>query len=175
VKISSRPWRICRSRQIFHSEATFLGPRARGRCYDHNFLRFLSIFGEKIGVFLKNQCYDQNFAYLSQKSQLFRWLFRRKYFKNHNIVPRSRDGRVSLLKILTNCHQFRSIKVASMIGKMIKIDLSWSKLIQIGQNWFKLVKIDSNWSKLIQIGQNWFKLVKIDSNWSKLIQIGSNW
>jgi hypothetical protein len=28
---------------------------SRGRCYDHNFLRF---FGEKIGVFLKNQCYD---------------------------------------------------------------------------------------------------------------------
>jgi hypothetical protein len=34
----------------------------RGRCYDHNFLRFLTIFCEKIGVFLKNQCYDQNFA-----------------------------------------------------------------------------------------------------------------
>jgi hypothetical protein len=32
------------------------------RCYDHNFLRFLTIFGEKIGVFHKNQCYDQNFA-----------------------------------------------------------------------------------------------------------------
>jgi hypothetical protein len=26
----------------------------RGRCYDHNFLRFLPILGEKIGVFLKN-------------------------------------------------------------------------------------------------------------------------
>jgi hypothetical protein len=26
----------------------------RGRCYDHNFLRFSPIFG-KIGVFLKNQ------------------------------------------------------------------------------------------------------------------------
>jgi hypothetical protein len=26
------------------------------------FLRFVPIFGEKIGVFLKNQCYDQNFA-----------------------------------------------------------------------------------------------------------------
>jgi hypothetical protein len=33
-----------------------------GRCYDHNFLQFSTIFGEKIGVFLKNQCYDQNFA-----------------------------------------------------------------------------------------------------------------
>jgi hypothetical protein len=27
-----------------------------------NFLRFLPIFGEKIGVFLKNQRYDLNFA-----------------------------------------------------------------------------------------------------------------
>jgi hypothetical protein len=34
---------------------------SRGRCYDHNFLRFLPIFGEKIGVFLKNQCYDNFF------------------------------------------------------------------------------------------------------------------
>jgi hypothetical protein len=33
-----------------------------GRCYDHNFLRFLPIFGEKIGVFLKNQYYDHNFC-----------------------------------------------------------------------------------------------------------------
>jgi hypothetical protein len=33
-----------------------------GQCYDHNFLRFLPIFGEKIGVFLKNQCYDPIFA-----------------------------------------------------------------------------------------------------------------
>jgi hypothetical protein len=32
-----------------------------GRCYDHNFLLFFPIFGEKIGVFLKFQCYDQLF------------------------------------------------------------------------------------------------------------------
>jgi hypothetical protein len=52
----------------------------------------LTIFGEKIGVFLKNQCYDQNFAYfsfvLSQKCQFFRQIFWRKYLKNHNIGPR---------------------------------------------------------------------------------------
>jgi hypothetical protein len=36
--------------------------RTWDRCYDHNFLLFLTIFGEKIGVFLKNQCYDRNFA-----------------------------------------------------------------------------------------------------------------
>jgi hypothetical protein len=30
-----------------------------GRCFDHNFQRFLPIFGEKIGVFLKSQYYDQ--------------------------------------------------------------------------------------------------------------------
>jgi hypothetical protein len=33
-----------------------------GRCSDHNFLRFLTIVGEKIGVFCQNQCYDHNFA-----------------------------------------------------------------------------------------------------------------
>jgi hypothetical protein len=64
----------------------------RGRCYDHNFLRFLP-FGEKIGVFLKNQCYDQNFAQftfvLSQKRQFFSLNFSAKiFFKNHNIGPR---------------------------------------------------------------------------------------
>jgi hypothetical protein len=49
---------------------------ARGRCYDHNFLRFFPIFSEKIGVLLKYQCYDQLFSkfsfVLSQKRQFFR-------------------------------------------------------------------------------------------------------
>jgi hypothetical protein len=35
---------------------------SRGRCYDHNFGRFLQIFGEKNGVFSQNQCYDQILA-----------------------------------------------------------------------------------------------------------------
>jgi hypothetical protein len=52
------------------------------------FLRFLA---KKIGVFLKNQCYDQNFAQfsfvLSKKRQYFRRIIRQKYFKNHNIGP----------------------------------------------------------------------------------------
>jgi hypothetical protein len=55
-----------------------------GRCYDHNFLRFLTIFGEKIGVFSKIQCYDKKFAYfslvLSQKCQFFRNFFSAKIF-----------------------------------------------------------------------------------------------
>jgi hypothetical protein len=32
------------------------------RCYDHNFMRFLPIFSDKIGVFLKNQCHDNFFS-----------------------------------------------------------------------------------------------------------------
>jgi hypothetical protein len=36
-----------------HSSARRLDHATRGRCYDHNFLRFSTIFGEKIGVFLK--------------------------------------------------------------------------------------------------------------------------
>jgi hypothetical protein len=55
-----------------------------GRCYHHNFLRFFPIFGEKIGVFHKYQCYDQLFSkfsfVLSQKRRFFRKIFRRKYF-----------------------------------------------------------------------------------------------
>jgi hypothetical protein len=57
---------------------------ARGRCYDGNFLRFLTFFDEKNGVFLKNQCYDQIFLlalFFSQKRQFFRRIF-------HNIGPR---------------------------------------------------------------------------------------
>jgi hypothetical protein len=54
----------------------------RGRCYAHNFLRFLPIFGEKNGVFLKIQCYDQLFSkfslVLSQKTPIFRKFFWRK-------------------------------------------------------------------------------------------------
>jgi hypothetical protein len=57
---------------------------AWGRYYDHNFLRFSTIFGEKIGVFLKNLCYDQNFAefsfVLSQKRQFFPLNFSAKIF-----------------------------------------------------------------------------------------------
>jgi hypothetical protein len=35
---------------------------SRGQCYDRHFERFLPIFGEKLGVFLKKQCYDAIFA-----------------------------------------------------------------------------------------------------------------
>jgi hypothetical protein len=55
----SRNWdRFYHFKNIFSEK---LGKK-QGRCYDHNFLRFLTIFGKTIGVFLKNQCYDQNFA-----------------------------------------------------------------------------------------------------------------
>jgi hypothetical protein len=70
--------------QYIHKLFLFLeiSPRAisfhkltRDRCYGHNFRRFLTIFGDKIGVFLKNQCYDQIFEsfslVLSKKRQFF--------------------------------------------------------------------------------------------------------
>jgi hypothetical protein len=52
----------------------------RGRCYDHNFLRFSQIFREKnVFFFLKNQCYD-NFCTISLccffvKKRLFSQIF----------------------------------------------------------------------------------------------------
>jgi hypothetical protein len=55
------------------------------------FCDFWQFSAKKIGVFLKNQCYDQLFSkfsfVLSQKHQFFRRIFRQKYFKNHNIGP----------------------------------------------------------------------------------------
>jgi hypothetical protein len=60
------------------------------RCYDHNFLRFLPIFSEKIGVFLKNQCYDHFLCKItfcaSQKRRFYSPNFSANK-KNHNIDP----------------------------------------------------------------------------------------
>jgi hypothetical protein len=61
----------------FESEITkSISHNTWGRCYDLDFLRFLTTFGEKIGAFLKKQCYGQNFALfafvLIQKRKLFR-------------------------------------------------------------------------------------------------------
>jgi hypothetical protein len=51
----------------------------------------ITIFCEKIGVFLICQCYDQLFSkfsfVLSQKRQFFRKFFRQKYLKIHNTGP----------------------------------------------------------------------------------------
>jgi hypothetical protein len=61
------------------------------RCYDHNFLPFLTIFCEKIGVLLKNQCYDEIFLKIifvfSQKRHFFAEFFGENILKNHNIGP----------------------------------------------------------------------------------------
>jgi hypothetical protein len=63
----------------------------RGRCYDHNFQRCSTIFGEKNGVFLKNQCYDKIFAnfrfVLSQKTPIFCIFFGENLLKNTTSVP----------------------------------------------------------------------------------------
>jgi hypothetical protein len=48
--------------------------------------QFLPVFCEKIGVFLKNQCYDQVFSYFSFVFSQKRH-FWRKYLKHHNIDP----------------------------------------------------------------------------------------
>jgi hypothetical protein len=84
---------ICQFLLQFFGEKIFknhgIGPW--GRCYDHNFLRLSTIFGEKIGAFLKNQCYDQIYAYLSfvlsQKRHFLRQFFGETIFKNHDKGP----------------------------------------------------------------------------------------
>jgi hypothetical protein len=71
-----------------------------GRCYDHNFLRFFPIFGEKIGVFLKYQCYDQIILkfVLSQKRQFFAKFFGENILKIITSVPGRITVSVPLLK-----------------------------------------------------------------------------
>jgi hypothetical protein len=67
----------------------------RGRCCDHNFLRFLPIFGEKMAFFSKTNVmikFLHNIAlFWVKKRQFFRNFFRRKYFKYHNIGPWSQS------------------------------------------------------------------------------------
>jgi hypothetical protein len=73
----------------------YVAPRkiwhTRGRYYYHNYLIFLPIFVEQIGVFLKNQCNEQFFAKtnicLNKKRHLFCLNFWRINSKNRNIGP----------------------------------------------------------------------------------------
>jgi hypothetical protein len=59
-----------------------------GRCYDHNFQQFLTFFGEKIGVFLKNQCYDQNLAlFWVKNANIFAEFFGENILKIITSVP----------------------------------------------------------------------------------------
>jgi hypothetical protein len=47
--------------KVYKSLMIIFFQMTRGRCYDHNFLRLFPIVGEKIGVYLKYQCYDHIF------------------------------------------------------------------------------------------------------------------
>jgi hypothetical protein len=60
----------------------------RGKCYDQNFLRFPRIFGEKIGVFLENQCYVSNTcSILCPKFNFFDNFLGEIFLKIPNIGP----------------------------------------------------------------------------------------
>jgi hypothetical protein len=66
--------------EILNAVPKYARTKNRSQCYHHYFLRFFPIFGDKIGVFLKYQCYDQLFSKFSfvssQKRQSFRNIFR---------------------------------------------------------------------------------------------------
>jgi hypothetical protein len=90
--------------------AWFLLPLISGGWgYDHNFLRFLPIFGEKIGVFSQKQMlwsiFFKKLAVVWAKNcEFFRKIFCRKYLKNHNIGPGialcfRKDGAVLLVSL----------------------------------------------------------------------------
>jgi hypothetical protein len=59
--------------------------------YDHNFPGFSTIVGEKLGVFPKNQCYDQvvtqTSSSLSKKTPIFWPIFLScQIFQSHNDI-----------------------------------------------------------------------------------------
>jgi hypothetical protein len=61
------------------------------QCYDYNFQQFFTIFDEKIGVLLKNQCYDPFFqklaVVLSKSANFFADFFAENIFKIITSVP----------------------------------------------------------------------------------------
>jgi hypothetical protein len=66
-----------------------------GRCYNHNFRRFSTIFDnfrrKKLAFFSKTNVMIKilhNLALLWVKTPIFCWIFRWKYLNNHNIGPR---------------------------------------------------------------------------------------
>jgi hypothetical protein len=67
------------------------GHKTRGRCYDHNFLRFSPIFGETIGVFIKNRWmikFLQKLAVVKEKNaNFFAKCFGENIFKILTSVP----------------------------------------------------------------------------------------
>jgi hypothetical protein len=119
----------------------------RGRCYDHNFLRFLPIFCEKIGVFSKtnvmiNFLHNLHSFVLSKKHQFFCQIFRRKY---HNTGPRLGDfstlGR--LFKYFE--HFFQDFRRRNIFGLLIStLKVMYSFLQNMGRASFWAIFSQTN-------------------------------
>jgi hypothetical protein len=80
----------CRSIEAKKMFSLKKGCPGRGRCYDHKFLRFFPIFVEKIGVFLKYQCYInffQNLTLFWVKNAIFAKIVGENIFKIITSVP----------------------------------------------------------------------------------------
>jgi hypothetical protein len=95
------------------------------------FCDLLPIFGEKIGVCIKNQCYDQHFAYfsfvLSQNANFFAEFFGENIFKNHNTGPRlgeiSPFGKKLTLIMIPFCRAFNfylKMRIFGIFGLIFK-------------------------------------------------------
>jgi hypothetical protein len=84
----------------------------------------LPIFGEKIDVFLKNQCYDpiltKSRSSLGKKRQYFRPIFRRKYFKNRNIGPRFTISMLKSEKVTDSAKKLRNVSDIKRAKKLPK-------------------------------------------------------
>jgi hypothetical protein len=86
------------------------------RRYDHNFMRFSSISGEKIGAFLRNQCNYPNFylkklaIFWTKKRHFIGQIFRRKYNACNIKYTIYTIGPCQLILKLNAIYQFKEIR-----------------------------------------------------------------
>jgi hypothetical protein len=120
-----------------------------GLFYDHNFRRFLPIFGEKISAFLKNQCYGQFRQKLAvvwvKKSNIFAKFLGENTFKIITSVPVLEEFHCAVRRLLWwLVVHYHSCVVLRNRGKVTPTQLSAPKRVGCHpQNNKKLSAIES--------------------------------
>jgi hypothetical protein len=101
----------CRFRAKWSDRVLLVIRVTRGRCYDHNFLQFLQIFGEILAFFSKSNVMVKNLHNLALfwvKNAIFCNFLRRNYLINHIIGPRL--GEISPIWLLCTLGSFMKIQ-----------------------------------------------------------------